>query len=543
MYWFRGLRFKLLILVILPSFVLLAISTESFLVARRLKATIENDNRVQLPLARHTDRMVKELNAIVRYYGSVALSGHDAEARKSDINRTRQAIAAFEVARKSYEALPHRDASAKIYKDVPSDWSSAKEFTEAGLQLFESNDKDDDERAMRMLAMQVAPAFAQVELAMTELEQWRQKADEERIHQATGSADQSILTMILGAAAAVGGILLFGLWLANRLSRTFGNAAGGLAGSVAQVDTAANQLSGASETLSAGAAQAAASLEQTLASLEQLSGMVRKNAESAKQAGSLSASGKSSAEKGEVEVRALGDAMKKIKDSSKKIEEITSVIDELAFQTNLLALNAAVEAARAGEQGKGFAVVAEAVRSLAQRSGEAAKNINSLIKESVSRVDDGERIAERSGEVLHEIVGSVNKIADLNLEISVASDEQAAGIAQISKAMQQIEGATQINAASAEEMSLSSQQLAGEARVLSELVVVLSNEIEGSRRERSVLKQDGKKTRNATARSAKTLDFSRKAHAPKRGAEQIIPFSEQDPKSGAENKVGNVKGF
>jgi methyl-accepting chemotaxis protein len=216
-----------------------------------------------------------------------------------------------------------------------------------------------------------------------------------------------------------------------------------------------------------------------VASLEELSSMVQMNSDNAKQAASLSLTSREAAEKGQKEMSILIDSMSKISQSSKKIEEIIHVIDDIAFQTNLLALNAAVEAARAGEQGKGFAVVAEAVRSLAQRSASAAKDITHLIKESVNQVSDGGRLAQNSGEVLNNIVTSVKKVSDLNNEIATASSEQTAGIQQISKAMNQLDHSSQSNAASAEKVADASAEINGLAQTSLKLTLELNKVIYG----------------------------------------------------------------
>jgi methyl-accepting chemotaxis protein len=164
--------------------------------------------------------------------------------------------------------------------------------------------------------------------------------------------------------------------------------------------------------------------------------------------------------------------MTSINDSSKKIVDIISVIDGIAFQTNILALNAAVEAARAGEQGRGFAVVASEVRSLAQRSAAAAKEIKALITDSVSKVDDGTRLVDEAGKTMHEIVSSVKRVTDIMAEISAASQEQSSGIEQVNQAITQMDEATQQNAALVEEAAAAAESLQEQAQQLTRAVSV-----------------------------------------------------------------------
>jgi len=240
-------------------------------------------------------------------------------------------------------------------------------------------------------------------------------------------------------------------------------------------------LSVAGQSLSQSSSASAASLEETVASLEEMTSMVKMNSDNAKQAAALSAASSEAAVQGEKEMSELIASMSEISDSSKKIEEIINVIDDIAFQTNLLALNAAVEAARAGEQGKGFAVVAEAVRSLAQRSAEAAKDITSLIQESVAKIERGTHKADKSGEVLKNIVVSVKKVADLNTEIATASEEQSTGIGQISKAMNQLDQSVQSNAASSEEIAGTAEEIKRQSDVMRDVVLEINTEVNGKR--------------------------------------------------------------
>jgi methyl-accepting chemotaxis protein len=236
------------------------------------------------------------------------------------------------------------------------------------------------------------------------------------------------------------------------------------------VGTASHQLSGAATQLSAGAQQHASSLEETAASLEEITGTVKQNADNARHANQLAQGARDTAESGGRVVARAVTAMEEISRSSHKISEIITVIDEIAFQTNLLALNAAVEAARAGEQGRGFAVVAAEVRSLAQRSAEAAREIKGLIRESVQKVEDGSTLVGQSGQALDEIVRSVKRVTDIIAEIAAASQEQSQGIDQVNKAVGQMDQVVQSNAAQTEELSATARLLASQAAELQKLV-------------------------------------------------------------------------
>lgn len=245
------------------------------------------------------------------------------------------------------------------------------------------------------------------------------------------------------------------------------------------VGTNSHQLEQASETFSQGAMEAASSLEQTVATLESISKLVQDNAQQAEKAYTVSDRCRHSALHGQEDIQQLIVAMNDISASSKQIEEIINVIDDIAFQTNLLALNAAVEAARAGEQGKGFAVVAEAVRSLAQRSASAAKDINHMINESVDKIQNGTAKVNRNQDALNEIVKQVEHVAEINRSISAASKEQAHSIEAISKAMETLDTATQKNAATSEEVASSSSEMNSQAIKLNELVRELKQSVLG----------------------------------------------------------------
>jgi methyl-accepting chemotaxis protein-2 (aspartate sensor receptor) len=241
---------------------------------------------------------------------------------------------------------------------------------------------------------------------------------------------------------------------------------------VDEINVGSREISAGNADLSSRTEQQAASLEETAASMEELASTVKQNADNARQANQLAASASEVAERGGSAVAEVVDTMRGISDSSKKISEIVSVIDGIAFQTNILALNAAVEAARAGEQGKGFAVVAGEVRTLAQRSAQAAKEIKLLIEDSVGKVGMGSNQVERAGATMQEIVTSVKRVTDIMGEISAASEEQARGIDQVNQAVSQMDEVTQQNAALVEQAAAAAGSLQEQTRNLADAVSV-----------------------------------------------------------------------
>ena len=236
------------------------------------------------------------------------------------------------------------------------------------------------------------------------------------------------------------------------------------------IATASSEIATGNTDLSSRTEQTASNLQQTASSMEQLTSTVRNTADSATTANQLVSSATEVARRGGQVVSQVVSTMDEINASSKKISDIIGVIDGIAFQTNILALNAAVEAARAGEQGRGFAVVAGEVRSLAQRSAEAAKEIKTLIGTSVEKVDSGSRLVATAGETMGEIVSSVQRVTDIIGEISVASGEQSSGISQVNGAISQLDQMTQQNAALVEESAAAAISLREQATRLAEVV-------------------------------------------------------------------------
>ncbi|MBP8169262.1 MAG: Cache 3/Cache 2 fusion domain-containing protein [Azonexus sp.] len=247
---------------------------------------------------------------------------------------------------------------------------------------------------------------------------------------------------------------------------------GDIQNSAETINTAAREIASGNQDLSSRTEEQASSLEETASSMEQLTTTVRQNADNARQANELAAGAQAVAEKGGEVVGQVVHTMGSIHQASSKIADIIGVIDGIAFQTNILALNAAVEAARAGEQGRGFAVVATEVRSLAQRSAAAAKEIKGLISDSVDRVEAGNRLVDQAGRTMEEVVSSIKRVAKIVTDIAEASREQSAGIDQVSLAVSQMDEVTQQNAALVEEAAAAAESLEEQANHLAQSVSV-----------------------------------------------------------------------
>ncbi|MCG8706972.1 Tar ligand binding domain-containing protein [Brenneria sp. 4F2] len=258
--------------------------------------------------------------------------------------------------------------------------------------------------------------------------------------------------------------------LLREMQTSLANTVSTIRNSTDSIYQGASEISAGNNDLSSRTEQQASALEETAASMEQLTATVKQNAENANHASQLALQASTTAKKGGGIVDNVVKTMSEISSSSRKIAEITTVINGIAFQTNILALNAAVEAARAGEQGRGFAVVAGEVRSLAQRSAQAAKEIEGLISESVRCVDTGSHLVEDAGNTMHEIVRAVTNVTDIMGEIASASEEQSKGIAQVGQAVAEMDSVTQQNAALVEQASAAALSLEEQAALLNQTV-------------------------------------------------------------------------
>ncbi len=287
-------------------------------------------------------------------------------------------------------------------------------------------------------------------------------------------------TVLQLGAAVLAGVLAVVWWLSRRIATPIQRVAAALNEGAIQVEAASTQVSGASQAMASGASEQAASLEETSAACEELAGMTQRNAEHAQAARTLAAETRAAAEAGAGDMQQMTAAMTELKAASASVAKIVQTIDQIAFQTNILALNAAVEAARAGSAGAGFAVVADEVRSLAQRSAEAAKETTATLETTIAKSDRGFEISTQVAASLSGIVDKARGVDEMVGQIAQASGEQTKGIAEINRALGQMDTATQQAAAQAEETASASEELSAQAVTLKKAVGELVGVISGA---------------------------------------------------------------
>lgn len=525
---FQGVKGKLLIVMIIPLLAITIICLLAFYRFNMLGSRLDFVYKTQLPNSQRLGTMSTSRSQLGYHFWAAIGNQGSPERRAETIPKIEQAINLYTEAQKAYDDIPFEPQEEKNYATISKE---REEFFKLTHEMIDQLKNGHDDLVKKQLT---DGRWHEMALHIKEgidlnLKFFADQAIESNRIQTENRRDATMTMSAVGGAAVLVIILLV-LGISRSLTRSISEVSGVLSQTVTQVSAAIQQLSLAGSTLSSSTSTSASSLQETVASVEELSSTVKHNSSNAKQASELSETSKSSAQNGEKEIRHLIESMKDISQSSRKIEEIINVIDDIAFQTNLLALNAAVEAARAGDQGRGFAVVAEAVRALAQRSASAAKDISGMIKDSVHKIESGVKIADQSGEVLVEIVASVNQVSDLNREISVASQEQTNGIVQISQAMNNLDRSVQTNAASAEEIASTSTEIASQSEQMTSVMEKLNEVIFG---------RNGKST--AVTNQPNVVPFTQRSESKRQKAEAMIPFGEAD--SSQQRKISKLENF
>lgn len=444
--------------------VLGAVGTLSFWNSKKLAEEFDNVAEVQLPAVRNmtlADMMHDGLRSVV-LAALLAAEGNDANELDAITKEAAEKSDDFKKYLANLESLKLNDETKKAIADAKPEMDRYIEQTIRIVKLAQA----EGYKAASAELPKFNESFKALEGKMEGLGELIEK-DAETAHDSTGAFHIWNLAM-----SAVGALfcLIFGSLVTVTLTRRMTSFSERIESTGQSLGNTSDQLNKASQDLASGATQSAASLEETVASLEELSSMVKLNSQNANSASALSSESFEASKAGAESVKKLIGSMEVIKNSSGKIEEVIQVIDDIAFQTNLLALNASVEAARAGEQGKGFAVVADAVRSLAQRSADSAKDISKMIQESVQTINEGSATAQQSGALLDKFLESAKKVVEINNEIAGASQEQARGITLIGEAMAKLDQSSQQNVQVAQGVAQTSDQISNLSQGMQDLV-------------------------------------------------------------------------
>lgn len=476
--WFKGLRGKVLSILVVPLLALFLAIGGTLHFLGDLTSSLEAANTQRGPLLRYAGEMEASLNNISRFMWT-ALSAENPEDKTFALERLSTSVNLFKRAHTEYDKIPQSEAMARQFKEMSAAWADLeKEITHFHSAMQKPHD---DTRELKAIVQgPIRKDISVIGNTLGGLSEQRVALMEESAQKDRRTAEIISRVFVTGGIVVSLIVILTAVLLVNRLVKNVNQAVGDLTGASKEVTAGSEQLASASTQVASSSTEAASSIEETVATMEELTSMVKRGAESGKQAAHLANEAQDFAAKGEKEIDQLVSSMKDISTMTKKMAEIIDVIDGIAFQTNLLALNAAVEAARAGEQGKGFAVVAEAVRSLALRSADAAKDISDMIHRSVETIEKGAKTADQGGEALRRIVTAIQKVNGLNAEVAAAAEEQAQGITQIGLAMNQLDTATQQNAAASEEVSASAQSMQHQSVRLDQVAKKLHEIVNGS---------------------------------------------------------------
>ena len=502
-----SLKTKLVILCLTLATISGVIGCISYFGSSKVTKSYDKVADVALPNLTHLNDMFLAFRDIRINLRSLGLPNLDPAEGEKFLKNITELIASFEKSSEAYRATSSLPGEEELYENLYKEWTSFKALGGKLIAFYRDESPESKEAILSIILKDCPESAAKFTAAIDKLKAFHIERSGEFVTSAKSMAQNTNGIILFFVLSGVFAGITAGIVFSNKITKTVSEIADEMMKSSEKTSLASSDLSESSIKLSDGSSDSAASLEETVSALEELSSMVKLNSDHAKEANALSQKSQVSAQKGEEEITKLITAMNDMSKSSKKIEEIINVIDDIAFQTNLLALNAAVEAARAGEQGKGFAVVADAVRSLAGRSALAAKDINTLIKESVEKTIEGSKIANVSGQALHEIVNSVKKVADLNLEISAASQEQSTGLDQISRAMTHLDATTQSNAATARGVATSATEMSSQSEKLVELSNNLSHFITGRVNQKKEFKRPLQATKKLTIVKKETIPF------------------------------------
>ncbi len=488
----------------------------------KTSAEYEHVTKINLPNAIYLQHLDSSSRETLRRMLQYTIKGNSPKDFERIDHAVAEKIADYEKYRLTYEAVTFVEGEAEIYERVNSNWQKMQPFFKEMPQYAKSSKEEDLVKFGDIYRNQLKESRDGFFKAMEELIEFQ--VSQSKIWSDKATATAKLADRITMVTVALG--VIFGAFVAYFISTSLTKQLRDLAMSLSEgsdiVSKASDNIAHSSEELSSSVNEQAAAIQETTASTEELSAMVKKNQENAHQSNIVSKKSADSAQLGKQSVEEMITAiedihqsnqnmMTSVEQSNANIEEIikviheisnkTKVINEIVFQTKLLSFNASVEAARAGEQGKGFSVVAEEIGSLATMSGNAAQEISTMLTESTTKVEKivnttksevgalmiegkkkvemGIAVARRCNDVLDDIVGHVHEVDTMVSDITIASEEQSKGITEISKAMGQLDQATQMNADSSRQMAFSAEELSGQSRKLNSLVEDLKYTVEG----------------------------------------------------------------
>jgi methyl-accepting chemotaxis protein len=516
--WFHGLRLKFLFILGLGSVAIISLFLVASFTFRQLEKTINQSTLQDTPSALSLSALNSGIMTMTVRLHEASTADNAASAAES-LAEAKEERTNIETELKEFKQYDMSAEEEKHFNVITSSWVQMQPEITALLSSLEKNDK---ESAAKLLKGNFVKILDTMDPAFTALDDLQTHSAATSQSESASLIQKSNATLSIIALTCLIGLIALGLFTVSSVIRTLSSIISKLEDSSVSVNNSAGQISYSAEELSQASTEQASSLEETSAAVEEMNSMVQKNAESAQLSLKTSQTSSESAGRGKKVVDEMKRAMVEIdsanarimaqtNESNTRFAEIvtvigeignkTKVINDIVFQTKLLSFNASVEAARAGEHGKGFAVVAEEVGNLAQMSGNAAKEITSMLDASIKRVEDivresktaleklivetktkvevGARVAVDCGDVLEEIVQNVTVVAQMSHSISTANDEQARGLSEITKAVTQLDQMTQQNAASSEEAADAAQQLTAQAKIMESVVHLLSATMNG----------------------------------------------------------------
>lgn len=480
---FRGISGKLFMLVLMPTFGLTLVGGLSYFSLESVRSRFHIITRLNIPQKNYSAEIRANIPEVIAYMQAAALNPKDSTVLVKSIE---QARAHMEKVRSNQVELLNLKNPDELKSVIEKFNSTLDEFEGQASSILDQLEAGTDEALKGAQAAlkseDIRSARYAVYSSVTDLDAIVAKnlnSDSDDTLRKISSLEKSIVSIFCISLLIS---FSFTLLYVRKLLIQFDTIKSKIKSSAEATQLQSTKLHESAHLVASGSSQSAQAIEESAAAVEEILSMTKKNNDSSKLAEQLATSSLSISEKGYIQIAALIKNMDSLRESSKKIEGITEVIDDLSFQTNLLALNASVEAARAGEQGKGFAVVADAVRSLANRSSQSAKEINDLILQSTQLVQNGQKDAHNSGSLLKDIVEQNGKLKNLIVEISNASNEQETSLNQVSNSISILDQSAQNNALSSQTVSSSSTQLLDESKELFTQISSFESLVDGKKK-------------------------------------------------------------